>query len=660
MTISHRSVAAVAAFVGMAALPAAAGAQQPGDAMRLDTLVVTGSTVTVPLTATSTGVTVITGEALRARGVQHVADALRAVPGLAVVQSGPLGSVTSLFLRGGESDYVQVLIDGVPVNEPGGRADLANLSTTNIERIEVVRGPGSVLYGSDAVTGVVQIFTREGRGTPRLDAEVRGGSHGSLGYEAGVQGANGPVSYSLAASHFGTDGTYDVNNEYAQTTLSGLVRLRADDRTDAKISIRFSDGEYHFPTDGAGRIADLNQFNREKRMAVGLEAGRFLTDRLEARLRLTASDLDFSIHDDPDDEDDVHGIYAYYSQTDQQRREVDLHLNAHLSPTTVLTAGVQYEAQEERNHNEYESDGGPGSGSFAAERANRGYYVQAITDVGGAVSLNFGARLDDNDTFGTFETFRAGAAWRLPTGTRLRAAVGTAFKEPTFAENFSEGYTTGNPDLVPERTRSWEAGIEQRLLGERLLLSGTWFDQRFRDMIQYDGNVAPGEPNYRNLAAANASGIELEASLRATGNLSLSASYTRLRSEVEDAGADAGPDAEFVEGLRLIRRPDHTFNVTAGYRFLDRGSVDLAVLHVGERDDLDFADWPAKRVSLDAYTRVDLGAEVRLLDASGNRPAVTATLRVDNLFDAEYQEIVHFPARGRTILLGARLGFGGR
>src|SRR5690606_10316950 len=189
MTISHRSVAAVAAFVCMAALPAAAGAQQPGDAMRLDTLVVTGSTVTVPLTATSTGVTVITGEALRARGVQHVADALRAVPGLAVVQSGPLGSVTSLFLRGGESDYVQVLIDGVPVNEPGGRADLANLSTTNIERIEVVRGPGSVLYGSDAVTGVVQIFTREGRGTPRLDAEVRGGSHGSLGYEAGVQGA---------------------------------------------------------------------------------------------------------------------------------------------------------------------------------------------------------------------------------------------------------------------------------------------------------------------------------------------------------------------------------------------------------------------------------------------------------------------------------------
>src|SRR5690606_2446363 len=370
MTISERSIirAGAAALALVAALaPAPALAQESRDTVALDELVVTATRVAVPLATVPAAVTVIRGEELRARGVAHVLDAIRALPGISVVQNGAQGATTSLFVRGGESDYVQVLVDGVPINEPGGRADLANLSTANIERIEVVRGPASVLYGSDAVSGVIQIFTKEGRGRTRANVTVRGGSRGTLEYGADISGAAGPASYSFSASRFRTDGIYDFNNEYRNDALSGRIRFEPDARTDATLTVRYGSGEFHYPTDSGGEVVDRNAYQLEDRLTLGFEAARRLTDRLELRLLLSLSDLEAGTSDAQDDETDTSGTYAYFSDSDTRRRAVDLRANYGLGTSVVLTGGVELEDQQTESSSEYESEWGPGSDSFGAE-----------------------------------------------------------------------------------------------------------------------------------------------------------------------------------------------------------------------------------------------------------------------------------------------------
>jgi len=655
-----RSFLTAPVLAALVILPASASAQQPADTLQVDTLLVTAHRLAVPRARISSSITVLSGVDLRARGVTHVAEALRSVPGMHVVQSGSFGGTTSLFLRGGESDYVKVLVDGVPLNEPGGRADLANLTTDNIERIEVLRGPGSVLYGSDAVAGIVQIFTRDGGGRPRMSSAVRGGSHGSLAYDAEVSGEAGATRYAFAASRFTTDGIYDFNNQYRNGMVSGRLGLKPDDRTDASLTIRVSDSEFHYPTNGAGELVDRNAFQLEERVALGFEIGRHLSDHFEARLHLTTSTIDGGIDDQPDGPADTLGIFAYSSQDALRRRGIDARLHLRLSAVTILTAGIAREAQRQRSSNAYLAEWGGDSGAFAADRSNDALYLQAMTDLFGRLSVSAGARIDDNEAFGTFQTFRAGAVYRIDaTGTRIRGSAGSAFREPTFTENFGAGFVTGNPTLRPERSHSRELGVDQALARGRIDLSATYFHQTFREMVQYLNQPwGSNEPNYFNVASASAAGWEFEMDADLGAGVTIETAYSHLDSAVRDAGFQSGPDAEFVLDGPLLRRPGHTASVGLAYRHAHLGRVEATLHSIGSRDDLDFAGWPATRVMLPAYTRVDIGGELDLLQPRGRRPAVAITARMDNVTDQKYTEIVHFPARGRTAFVGIRLGLG--
>jgi vitamin B12 transporter len=271
--------------------------------------------------------------------------------------------------------------------------------------------------------------------------------------------------------------------------------------------------------------------------------------------------------------------------------------------------------------------------------------------------LNAGVRVDDNDTFGTFFTYRGGATYQHATGTRLRAAVGKAFKEPTFFENFANSsFVVGNPDLKPERSRSWELGAEQILVGGRALIGVTYFDQQFRDLVQYNPMPPnPGDPNYFNVAAADASGLEFEGRARVS-HIEVDGSYTRLHTEVSDAGFDDGPGAAFVEGERMLRRPTHAMSLGARYA-TERATFGINIRHVGNRDDRDFSTYPATPITLDSYTKVDISTAWTVGVAADRLPDLTVTLRVANLFDREYQEVFGFPARGRTVMVGGRVGF---
>ncbi|MBI4543086.1 MAG: TonB-dependent receptor, partial [Gemmatimonadetes bacterium] len=586
------------ACFGLVALSPAAG-QQPRDTVRLREIVVTATRLPTPIAAVANGITVIRGETLREQGVTHVLEALRAVPGLAVVQTGSFGGLTSLFLRGGESDYVRVLVDGVPINQPGGPVDLANLSTDNVDRIEVVRGPTSVLYGSDAVAGVIQVLTRRGSGPARISLSARAGSYGSTAVDASVLGGAGALGYSLAVSRFGSDGAYAFNNAYRNTTVSGLLRARPDSRSDAQLSVRYNDNSFHFPTDFTGAVTDSNQLTAGDGTTVGFEAGRFLSARIEARALLTAHVTDGLYENGPDSPAETD---RFASRTRLSRRAADLRANIHAGASRVLTLGAVVEDEGERGTTLFESSFGTFPDSSRIERTNRAAYAQLLWGWGDRLSLTSGVRFEDNEAFGAFTTYRAGLAYRLGGGTRLRAALGRAFKEPTFYENFATGFDRGNPDLEPERTSSWEAGVERALAGGRLQVTATVFGQRFRDLIDY---VSPGPsaqaPNFFNVAAANASGVELEAHASPAAALTLSLAYTYLRTEVTDSGF--GGFGSFVTGQRLLRRPTHSASVSADYRLARRGIVGARVIHVGARNDV-------YATRLPDYTRVDASAQL--------------------------------------------------
>jgi len=599
-------------------------------------------------------VTVLDGHRLEAAGIATVVDALRTVPGLTVVQAGAYGSVASVFMRGGESDYVEVLIDGVQVNEPGGRFDFAHLTLQQIDRIEIVRGPASAMYGSDAVSGVIQILTRTGSGTPAGGAELTGGTYGSWRGAAHVEGGGDAVSYGVAAARTHSGGVLPVNNDYENLTLSGRVAMTSDARTDLRLSAHYSDHTFHYPTDGTGSIVDANAFDFGDDLTLGLDARRRLGGAAELRLSLGLRDSESGTEDLPDGPADSLGFFEYRSLDDVRRASADLRARFALGGAGSVTTGVQLEGQRLRSVSASDSEFGPSSGASEESRTNRAWYAQWIVR-GGALAASGSVRLEDNEAFGGFVTYSLGLAyWLERTGTKLRATIGRGMKDPTLVESYATGFAVGNPDLAPETSMSREVGVDQLLLAGALRLSVTGFDQSFRDLIQYTFSPpAPDGPNFFNVGRAEARGVEAEAVAR-FGPLDLSAGYTWLYTGVTDAGFDEGEDATFVEGERLLRRPAHELTASVIGRVLDRGTAGVTLRRVGSRTDRDFSAFPAARVELAPYTTLDVHGEIRVWGGPGAGPRLSLVGRVENLFDTSYAEIQGFPARGRTIRVGGR------
>jgi vitamin B12 transporter len=286
-------------------LVGSASAQTPRDTFRLSPLVVTATGVPTPADRLPVSATVLRGADLQARGIRTVAEALRLVPGATVVETNSFGSQTSLFMRGGESDYTKVLIDGVPQNAPGGAYDFANLSTDNIDRIEVVAGPVSVLYGTDAVAGVVQIFTKRGSGPPHGTMSAHGGTYGSsdVGFSVGGGGEMG--SYSLGGSRFSSDGSLPINNNYRNATLNGLFTLRPADRTQATLSFRYGDALYHFPTDYTGAPSSKFQHQDDRGPSAALDLGQAFSSAVDVHLTGTWHRDNYQYSVTPNDSSDV-------------------------------------------------------------------------------------------------------------------------------------------------------------------------------------------------------------------------------------------------------------------------------------------------------------------------------------------------------------------
>jgi vitamin B12 transporter len=479
-----------------------------------------------------------------------------------VAQLGSPGAVASLFLRGGESDYVQVLVDGVQVNDPGGSYDWAHLTTADVERIEIVRGPASVLYGSDAISGVVQVFTRGGGSGPRIGADAAGASGPSIGADAdggsrtrieadagagsaervgeqatgsfrtwhasaavsgGGDVAWGTAGYAFTVARQHSDGAYAFNNQYGNTTLAGRLTLERGSGTRLAASARYG----RAIANGRRRQCGRSQPRDLRRsLAAAQRCGSAgVVAHGPSALRLFAA-----TRDDPEG---IPGVSRSTSGVESWAG------GWRPTPALALSAGLELERQHGRST--FDSDGpfGPYSSASDDERSNRAVFAQLV-HAGPSLGLTAGGRLDRSTQFGSFATARVGVSWQLARALRIHTAWGSGFKEPTFLETYATGFARGNPSLEPERARSVELGV--RADGGRAHVAVTAFRQSFRNLIQY--TFAPPDeaaPNYFNMGAARAFGLELEAGASLPHGLHASAGYTGLDTEVIDAGLkDAG------------------------------------------------------------------------------------------------------------------------
>jgi vitamin B12 transporter len=640
-----RQLVILSSLLGLAVTTAAAQVQR--DTVTLKDLVVTADREPTPLARTVASTTVITGDELRQRGIYFLSDALKQVPGASIVSQGSYGGVTSLFLRGGESDYTKVLIDGVAVNQAGGAFNFGLLSTDNIERIEVVRGPSSVLWGSDAVTGVVQIITRKGEGQFRSELMGQAGSHGTWEAAASIRGGTEQLSYSASLSRFSTDGIYDFNSDFGNTVGSAALTARPDNRTSITLTARTGDNTFRFPTDFSGAVTDSNQVSRQNSQTLGLELGRRFSERAELRVQLASHNQVDGSENNPDSPGDV-GFFSQ-SQGRSQRRSADV--RGVFSPSSLarITLGVQGGIEDLR---EFSTSSDP----FTATRNNVGFYGQTVLTPGTRTVINLGLRAEHNDEFGTHVTYRAGLVREIAHGLRARGSIGTGFKEPSLRENFAVGtFEVGNPALDPEQSRSWEVGLEQSLIAGRVTLAANYFDQRFTDLIQYL-NGAPGDPNYQNVSRATSRGVEIIGDARPTTWFAITGSYTYLRTNVAEAGGAGGPGTTFEEGKPLVRRPKHSARLDARGRFAGRVTLGFAANYIGKRDDIDFGPFPSLRVELPGYVALEADLSVDLLRQAASRPGITATLRAENLFNKEYDTVFGYAGRGRAVFAGMRVG----
>lgn len=612
--------------------------------------VITATRLPTPLRAQTATVTVLEGATLRAEGITHVGDALRRVPGIAMARSSGIGSQHTVFMRGAQGNHVRVLVDGIAINEPGGTLDLGRLTLDDVERIEVVRGPASVLYGSEAVAGVIQIITRSG-GAQRVSAELGGGSFGSVRGSLGASGRLGNLGWSLQGDRHAMDGVLAFNNAYRNDGVSAALRFTPDERTDVRLTTRYNNSMYEYPTGSSGQLVDRNAERTENRVLAGLEAGRRWTRRVETRAQYTWMDLLPRTNDGSDTPGDTLGFYGYYARGAVKRRMADARTIIRLAEAQFVTLGAEWARDQERTSSVSQSQFGNFPDELQAARENRAVYAQGQGEAG-RLSYTLGARLDENSAFGSFRTARLGAGWRVNSALRLRSSAGTAFKAPNFFENFAGGFTVGNPNLKPEESRSADLGLELTLgTGANIALTG--FAQEFTNLIQYNGGVALGAPNYENIVAANAGGVEFTLILPRWAGVQPVFGHTWTRTSVEQAGFDTTASATFVAGGRLLRRPTHLTTLQLSRAVAGLGQFSALIVRTGEREDRDFSSFPAGVVNLGGFTTVDLAAELTLPATLGRDARLV--IRADNATNVAFTQVSGFQSPGRILYAGLRL-----
>ena len=635
-----------------------------------ESVVVTAAALELPRSRVTDSVSIVTGDEIAARQFETVSDALRfSVPGLGVSATGGRGGTTALFARGGESDFSLVLIDGVQVNGFGGSYDFAHLPVGDIERIEVVRGPQSAVYGSNAIGSVVQIVTRQG-GPARASGVLEGGSFGTSRVSVNTSGSANALSWGAAFEQLDTDGQNGAttasgeilsNDDYLRRDLSLNGQWNGNQGTAIRSTFRYGTNERGFPggwgSDPGGTYSGVDTVSRGNNdnqvFSVGLT--QQLGASVDQRVDVSHTKTD-SLFNSPFGE----------STSESSRVTVQGRTDARLRPGIVATGG--FDLQREEAGSAFITDSS--FNEIPVERRIFAYFGELRFDPTTQLSVTGGVRVDHirldalaGDGFGR-PTFtdqtevsanpKVSLGWYVRPAevtddwTRLRLSAGTGIRPPgAFEIAF-----TDNPGLKPERTRSVDFGAEQAIASGRVVVEATAFFNRYDDLIVSVGQSFQDASQFRtdNLDNSRARGLELAARARTAQGLEIRAAYTWLDTEVlELDAADGQAKAGFEVGDPLLRRARHQGSLDISFT-QPRFSIFTSVGGRGQTLDIDpsFGTFGGL-FDNPGYTVVDLGGHVRVAEG------LELTGRVQNLFDNDYEEAFGFPALGRSFIAGVRV-----
>jgi vitamin B12 transporter len=585
-------------------------------------------------------VTVLTAEQIQKLGARTVADVLETVPGVQVARSGSFGSTTTVFVRGGESDFNLVMVDGVKVNQPGGTFDFADLTTTNIDRIEVVRGPSSVLYGANAASAVINIVTKKGKGAPTGNVSAEGGTYSTGDFKGDVSGGTSRIQYSAGAQYFTSDGFHSLNNRYRKRDLSARTSVALTDSSSVSGMVRYLDSEFHIPTDFTGAPVDPNNYRDSKEILYSAGYQNQINDRVQTRLEYGYHNGDYKTFTV---QDNIVDFYDSTFEAIHSRHSVDWQSDLYLNGNNLLTAGMSYEKER--------------SGTLDLDRRSFGVYVQDQFSWQDRLLLVAGLRYDDNNSFNNFVSGNLSAGFLLNEEWKIRASVGNGFRAPSFNEivGFPEFGIVGNDDLRPEKNTALDFGVDFTPQTLPFGVSLTAFFNQYSDLIEFTYLVEPGTPNYLNVQKAQSRGLELEGFFAVNSQVKVGGQYTYNPTEVTDAGSV--PGGGFQEGESLLRRPRNQ-GVIYGEFVRNRLSVRMDFRRKGEREDLMFfPDFTSSRVVLAPYWRTDLSVSIPLFSFGDGNRHVDLLVRGRNIFDTEYTEIAGFQSLGRALFGGLQLAY---
>ena len=630
--------------------PAARAQGAPATALP-ETLVTSPTLVPNPIAGTASSVTVITAEQLEQQQLRTVPDALSTVPGLNVVQAGGPGGLTNVFMRGTNPGHTKVIIDGIEVNDPtttDHSFDFSQLLTADIERIEVLRGPQSGLYGSDAIGGVISITTKKGSGKPKLTTTVEGGSFGTFNQAAGLTGATDRFNYAFNIAHFRSDstpvtplellppGVARINDAYDNKTLS--TKLGADLSENfslnwvaryTKTNLDFTGDQYYpnvNPPNGVFAPASRQSNSQSETFRTRGEAVWSVFDgRWKNYFGANYSSLsNFTV-------DPFNGNFG----NNGDQKKVDWRSVAELAPGQVLVVGA------ERSAESIQTD------TVAAKNGNTGAFAEIQSEFAKRVFLTANIRHDDNDQFGAATTWRIAPAVILPvTETKLKASYGTGFKAPTLQQlyvSFPTFFFFANPNLRPETSSGYDVGFEQPLFNDRLRFGATYFHNDIKDLIQTLTFSGPSCGNafgpcsmLDNVNSARTEGVESFAAATILPTLRVRGDYTYTKA------------VDATTGLELARRPQHKGSVTVDWNATEALLLSATVVRVSGWIDVS-RDFSIPRLNAPGYTVVNVAANYKV---NNN---VTAFARADNLFNEHYQNPTGFLRPGLGVFGGVRV-----
>lgn len=601
-------------------------------------------------------VTVITAREIEEKNCLTVEEVLRTVPGITIVSNGGMGTKSSVFIRGADSKNTLVLMDGIMVNDPSGAnrdANLAGINLDNVARIEVVRGAMSVMYGSNATAGVINIITKKGTQDPEVTALVEGGSYGTWKAGANALGASDRFTYSISASTITRDGFSVANKDndqipqdgntdeadgYKDMTFAGKFGMDISEDFALNATLRYMDSTIELDDYEGGYTGDNiasswvfdpvseNFINTRVAFPEGLTNKRSESERIWGQVGTNNTFADgfmesilaykFSRNDQQSYDNNNDPWYDYTGDTDEISWQGNLNFDIH---TLSLGVGRFVEAMESQSASVAQTD-----------TRTLSYWVQDQLFWGESLTLIAGVRLDDHESFGEKVTFRIAPSYEIsPTATLLKASFGTGFRSPSLYELYSE---YGNPLLEPEESMGWDMGFEQGVMDNTLRFGVTYFEMDFKDRIGYDFLIS----RYNQLAGTTeTSGVEVFTRWTPVNDFSCGISYTYTH-------------ARDPEGNHLVRRPYNEVSFNSRYRFLEKAVVNMDILWKDDRDESVYAmDKDGNPVeTLDSYMVVNLSASY---DISKHFQVFT---RVDNLFDTYYEEAFSYATPGLSGYLG--------